>query len=92
MEPGLKRDHRRFRQEVPSMLHRDEHTPVISVIVVNYNGCEHIERCLNALERQTVSHEVIVVDNGSTMLHRGPAHRRPLLNSCGLRTLLGALK
>ena len=65
MKSGLERDHRSFRQQVPSMLNRDQQKPVISVIVVNYNGCEHIERCLNALERQTVSHEVIVVDNGS---------------------------
>ena len=65
MERGLKRDHRHFRQQFPSMFNRDEQKPVISVIVVNFNGYEHIERCLNALERQTVSHEVIVVDNGS---------------------------
>ena len=47
------------------MLNRDQQKPMISVIVVNYNGCEHIERCLKALRRQTVDHEVIVVDNGS---------------------------
>ena len=39
--------------------------PELTVIVVNYNGRNHLERCLDALARQTVDHEVIVVDNGS---------------------------
>lgn len=46
------------------MSHTD---PLASVIVVNWNGRAHLERCLEALARQTVSSfEIVVVDNGST--------------------------
>jgi len=37
------------------------------VIVVNWNGIEHLETCLGSLERQTyTSHHVLLVDNGSS--------------------------
>jgi GT2 family glycosyltransferase len=40
--------------------------PDISVIVVNYNGREHLDTCLRALEvQQNVDFECVVVDNGS---------------------------
>lgn len=40
---------------------------IISVIIVNYNGLRHLEKCLTSLEKQTFIHfEVIFVDNGST--------------------------
>ena len=40
---------------------------MISVIVLNWNGHQHLEGCLSALTRQTYdAYEVIVVDNGST--------------------------
>jgi GT2 family glycosyltransferase len=39
----------------------------VSVIVVNWNGRSHLERCLRSLAAQTLAaHEVVVVDNGST--------------------------
>ncbi len=38
----------------------------VSVIVVNYNGGEHLRKCMGHLRTQTVTEfEVIVVDNGS---------------------------
>ena len=41
--------------------------PLISVIVVNWNGLEFLDDCLASLERQTWPHrEFILVDNGST--------------------------
>ena len=41
--------------------------PLISVIIVNYNGREHLPDCLESLARQKYpSLEIIVVDNGST--------------------------
>ncbi|MDQ4076867.1 MAG: glycosyltransferase family 2 protein [Chloroflexota bacterium] len=42
--------------------------PVVSIVVVNYNGIVHIEECLTALFRQRdyPTYEVIVVDNAST--------------------------
>jgi GT2 family glycosyltransferase len=41
--------------------------PAVSVVIANWNGRPHLERCLPALEAQTLdSLEVIVVDNGST--------------------------
>src|SRR5438445_12119767 len=42
--------------------------PLVSVIVVNYNGRHHLAACLRALARQTLpphQFEVILVDNGS---------------------------
>jgi GT2 family glycosyltransferase len=42
-------------------------SPLVSVIVVNWNGAEIIDRCLEALTRQTYSQfELIIVDNAST--------------------------
>jgi GT2 family glycosyltransferase len=42
--------------------------PVVSVVVVNYNGAEDLEGCLSSLARQepSPSAEVLVVDNAST--------------------------
>lgn len=36
------------------------------VVIPNWNGLDFIEDCLKSLETQTLNHEVIVVDNGST--------------------------
>jgi GT2 family glycosyltransferase len=44
-----------------------EANPLISVIVLNWNGIQYLKSCLDALATQTYSpREVIVVDNGST--------------------------
>ena len=41
--------------------------PLVSVVVVNYNGGALLKQCLDALGKQTMpDFEVIVVDNGST--------------------------
>ncbi|HYK88111.1 MAG TPA: glycosyltransferase family 2 protein [Acidobacteriota bacterium] len=41
--------------------------PLISVIVVNWNGLKFLDDCLSTLERQTwTEREFILVDNGST--------------------------
>jgi GT2 family glycosyltransferase len=41
--------------------------PLVSIIVVNYNGMAHLQECLNALSAQHYpAFEVLVVDNGST--------------------------
>src|SRR5262245_47970207 len=43
--------------------------PLVSVIVVNYNGRHHLAECLRALARQTLPSqqlEIILIDNGST--------------------------
>ncbi len=40
--------------------------PTVGVVIVNWNGRSHLERCLDALAQQTMSSfEVVVVDNGS---------------------------
>jgi N-acetylglucosaminyl-diphospho-decaprenol L-rhamnosyltransferase len=40
--------------------------PDLSVIVVNYNATDYLERCLESIRRQTgVVHQTIVVDNAS---------------------------
>ncbi len=44
-----------------------DESPLVSVIVVNWNGRAHLERCLEALAYQSCRpFETIVVDNGST--------------------------
>ncbi len=44
-----------------------EDTPLISVIVLNYNGKQHIDTCLQSVVHQSMTGaEVLVVDNGST--------------------------
>ncbi len=42
--------------------------PILSVIIITWNDSERLERCLHSIERckYEISHEVIVVDNGST--------------------------
>ncbi len=41
--------------------------PVVSIVIINWNGKEHLARCLASLEAQTYrDFETIVVDNGST--------------------------
>jgi GT2 family glycosyltransferase/Flp pilus assembly protein TadD len=41
--------------------------PLVSVIILNYNGLEDIRICLESIKRNTPEdHEIIVVDNGST--------------------------
>jgi GT2 family glycosyltransferase len=41
--------------------------PLISIVVLNYNGLPWLERCLGSLRRQTIYDrlEVIVADNAS---------------------------
>ena len=41
--------------------------PRVSIIIVNWNGLEHLETCLESLTAQTFrDFEVVMVDNGST--------------------------
>lgn len=41
--------------------------PKVSVMVLNYNGKEHIEECLHSLKGQSYTdYEIVLVDNGST--------------------------
>jgi hypothetical protein len=43
-------------------------TPLVSIIIVNYNGAHFLEACLDALKTQTypaASYEVIISDNAS---------------------------
>lgn len=38
----------------------------VSYIIVNYNGAEYLESCINSVKSQSIDGECIVVDNGST--------------------------
>ncbi|HKP95113.1 MAG TPA: glycosyltransferase family 2 protein [Fibrobacteria bacterium] len=41
-------------------------TPLISILIVNYNGLKHLPECLESLQAQTFKDfEVVLVDNGS---------------------------
>jgi GT2 family glycosyltransferase len=44
-----------------------EENPLVSIVIVNYNGDKHLPELLESLKQQTYKHrEVIVVDNHST--------------------------
>lgn len=44
-----------------------ENPPLVSIVVLNYNGLEHLKTCLDSvLSTDYPNFEVIVVDNGST--------------------------
>lgn len=44
-----------------------EHSPLVSVVVINYNGAPYLERCLKAVLAQTYENiELLVIDNAST--------------------------
>jgi GT2 family glycosyltransferase len=41
--------------------------PIVSVVIVNYNGLEYLDRCIQSVLDSTLSElEIIVVDNGSS--------------------------
>ncbi len=50
---------------------------LVSIIILNWNGLDFTEACLNSLEKETVYRpfEVIVVDNGSSARERGELKR-----------------
>src|SRR4051812_9725019 len=51
----------------PIMCEMTAPNPLVSIIVVNWNGIAFLDECLGSLERQTwTKWEVIIVDNGST--------------------------
>lgn len=44
-----------------------DHAPLVSIVLLNWNGRHHLERCLPSLAAQTCQdYEIILVDNGST--------------------------
>ena len=60
------------RSQIPKLetrntQHATHSSPLVSVIIPNWNGAHHLPTCLESLRRQTYPHvEVIVADNGST--------------------------
>ena len=48
------------------MIKEKEKNPLVSVVIVNYNGKEYIDRCLEAVCRSSYTNiEIMVIDNGS---------------------------
>ncbi len=42
-------------------------SPLVSIVIPNWNGIEYLEKCITSLENQTYNNlEIIVVDNAST--------------------------
>lgn len=54
-------------KRIDTLLHVEK-APLVSIIILNRNGCHHLERLLKALKINTIypNYEIIVVDNGST--------------------------
>ena len=46
----------------------DSLRPTVSVIILNYNGAQHLPTCIESLQAQTLADqlEIIIADNGST--------------------------
>ncbi len=41
--------------------------PLVSILILNYNGSKHLQPCLDSIARNTPqSHEIVVIDNAST--------------------------
>jgi len=40
-------------------------SPLITFVIVNYNGGEYLKRCLSSIKEQNLNHECIVIDNNS---------------------------
>lgn len=40
-------------------------SPLITFVIVNYNGGKYLKRCLSSIKEQGLNHECIVVDNNS---------------------------
>jgi GT2 family glycosyltransferase len=38
----------------------------VTIVIPNYNGAKFLDECLRSLRKQSVSSEVIIIDNGST--------------------------
>jgi hypothetical protein len=54
-------------QEEAAFAGTDAMMPIASVIIVNYNGRHHLEKCIPSLRRERCSDpEIILVDNTST--------------------------
>ena len=48
------------------MTGQSAHSPLLSIIIPNWNGARHLPTCLDSLRRQTYPNlEVILVDNAS---------------------------
>ncbi len=57
-------DPREKQGSVPFLSHT---TPLVSIILLNYNGFEDIRSCIDSISRNTPeSHEIVVFDNAST--------------------------
>jgi len=43
-----------------------ENQPLVSIIIVNYNGKEHLQKCLDSIKKNGYkNYEIILVDNNS---------------------------
>ena len=40
-------------------------TPLVTFVIVNYNGGKYLNRCLSSIKEQNLDHECIVIDNDS---------------------------
>ena len=38
----------------------------VTIVIPNYNGAKYLDACLRSLRNQTITSEIIIVDNGST--------------------------
>lgn len=52
-------------------------SPTFTIVIVNYNGGDHLERCLASLAAHAADAPVIVVDNASSDGSEARASRRP---------------
>lgn len=69
---------------------RQKAWPKVTVVVVNWNGEQFLERCLTALLAQTVKpHEIILLDNASTDGSLGIARRFPAVRVMALEQNTG---
>ena len=64
--------------------------PKVTVVIVNWNGERFLDRCLSALQVQTVApYEIILVDNASTDASLGVVRRFPVVRLLAQNENLG---
>lgn len=82
-DEGYRIDVERFSSLTPNSCHQEvdlkfvkrespinEHvkpSPLLSILILNYNGLQHLQPCLDSIKRNTPeNHEIVIIDNSST--------------------------
>jgi FkbM family methyltransferase len=93
---GMRIDVEKYATITPNACHYEvafdfiKKEPLVSIVILNYNGLKHIKLCLESIERNTPErHETIVVDNASSDGSRAYLRSIPHITLVENRTNVG---